>query len=121
MGFNDQSEDRSRRRQRPHSSLSKTPYLGVDALQGVPIRCQFCSSQSFRRSTLRAEDFSQLFLMRYPVRCLRCSQRQGVSFTIAGISLSSKIKPKRPGRNTPIPGAWNEPTEHAASPDPQEN
>ena len=31
--------------------------------------------------------------MRYPVRCLRCSQRQLVSFTLAGISLASHVRP----------------------------
>ena len=56
---------------------------------GVPIRCQFCIGQKFRRSRLRSTDIRSLFLMRYPVRCLRCAQRQLVSFTIAGISLAS--------------------------------
>ncbi len=96
-----------RTRQRP--SQPKTPYLGDNALKGVPIQCQYCSGQSFRRSSLRGEDFTQILLMRYPVRCLRCSQRQGVSFTIAGISLSSKIRPTRPNRGTPVTGAWSEP------------
>jgi hypothetical protein len=117
MAFEDHYGDRPRRRQRPHSSLSKNPLLGVDAFKGVPIQCQFCSGQSFRRSTLRGEDFTQLLLMRYPVRCLRCSQRQSVSFTVAGISLSSKIKPKRPDRNNPAAGSWTEPAEQAASQD----
>ena len=121
MAFKKSYDDRPRRRQRPQSSHSTTPYLGVNALHGVPIQCQFCSGQDFRRSTLRGEDFTQLLLMRYPVRCLRCSQRQGVSFTVAGLSLSSKIKPKRPDRNTPLPGAWVEPGEQAAPPDSQDN
>ena len=66
---------------------------------GVPIRCQFCVGQKFRRSRLRSDDFKSLFLMRYPVRCLRCSQRQLVSFTIAGISLGSNIRPQRKRRS----------------------
>ncbi|MDQ2833242.1 MAG: hypothetical protein M3Y50_05725 [Acidobacteriota bacterium] len=95
-----------RTRQPPQT---KTPYLGENALRGVPIRCQYCSGQSFRRSTLRGEDFPQLLLMRYPVRCLRCSQRQGVSFTVAGVSISSKVRPSRAKRGTPVTGAWSEP------------
>lgn len=96
-------------RTRQPPSQTKTPYLGENALQGVPIQCQYCSGQSFRRSSLRGEDFTQILLMRYPVRCLRCSQRQGVSFTVAGISLSSKVRPSRPKRGTPLTGAWSEP------------
>ena len=66
---------------------------------GVPVRCQFCIGQSFRRSRLRADDLRSLFLMRYPVRCLRCSQRQLVSFTLAGISLASHVRPQRKRRS----------------------
>ncbi len=66
---------------------------------GVAIRCQFCVGQRFRRSRLRGEDFKGLLLMRYPVRCLRCSQRQLVSFTIAGISLGSHVRPQRKRRS----------------------
>jgi DNA-directed RNA polymerase subunit RPC12/RpoP len=99
-----------RRKQRAHSSFSSEPYLGAQASNGVPIQCQYCSGQTFRRSTLRSQDFTDLFLMRYPVRCLRCSQRQMVSFTIASLSLSSSIKPKRkPGANEQS-SHWREPS-----------
>ena len=108
MKFRSDSDTSSRYRERSHSSHSRTPYLGVNALNGVPLQCQFCSGQLFRRSSLRSEDLYQILLMRYPVRCLRCSQRQMVSFTIAGISLSSKIKPKRKARGTST--GWTEPT-----------
>ncbi len=67
----------------------------IEDRSGVPIRCQYCIGQSFRRSRLRSNDFRSLILMRYPVRCLRCSQRQLVSFTIAGISLASHVRPQR--------------------------
>ena len=62
---------------------------------GIPIQCQFCVGRAFRRSRLRSSDLSQLFLMRYPVRCLRCSQRQMVSFTVAGISIPSHVRHKQ--------------------------
>ena len=61
------------------------------AASGVPIQCQFCVGQRFRRSRLRAADIKHLLLMRYPVRCLFCNQRQMVSFTVAGVSLPSHV------------------------------
>jgi hypothetical protein len=100
-----------RSHQRPHSSYNDDAYRDVPLSSGVPLRCQFCSGQTFRRSTLRLADFTQLLLMRYPVRCLRCSQRQMVSFTVAGISISSSVKPQRPGHTHKN---WTEP----ATPDP---
>ena len=77
----------------PSASLDEIPS------GGMPIRCQYCSGQSFRRSRVRSGDFRQMFLMRYPVRCLRCSTRQMVSFTVASISISSLIKHTRPVRS----------------------
>lgn len=69
------------------------------AAGGIPIQCQFCVGRNFRRSRWRKADMKQLLLMRYPVRCLRCSQRQWVSFSVAGISLPSHLKhvPERAG------------------------
>src|SRR6202011_304832 len=107
-----------RRRKDPHSSHRHTPYLGLDPRNGVPIQCQFCSGQAFRRSTLRSDDFTQIFLMRYPVRCLRCSQRQLVSFTIASLSLSSSIKPRRKQRPVDTPTRWIDFTKHPDAPNP---
>lgn len=66
---------------------------------GISIQCQFCVGRNFRRSRWRKGDIKHLLLMRYPVRCLRCSQRQWVSFSVAGISLPSHVKhvPERAG------------------------
>jgi hypothetical protein len=80
--------------QRPHSPYNDAP-SELSAVNGSFLRCQHCSGQTFRRSSLRAADFGHLFLMRYPVRCLRCSQRQMVSFTVAGISTSSSSRPQK--------------------------
>jgi hypothetical protein len=85
-----------RKRDHSHATPDTAIYREIPAANGVPLRCQYCSGQTFRRSTLRPTDFTQILLMRYPVRCLRCSQRQMVSFTVAGISLSSSVKPIRP-------------------------
>ncbi len=83
----------------------------VEERGGVPIRCQYCIGQKFRRSRLRAEDVRSLLLMRYPVRCLRCSQRQLVSFTIAGISLASHVRPQRKRRSLQQKAGARRPTD----------
>jgi hypothetical protein len=103
--------------ERPRSSYNDIPVVGRRSRSGVVIQCQFCPGQAFRRSTLRSEDFRELFLMRYPVRCLRCSQRQLVSFAIASISLPSNVKHPRHAR-TEQSGtkSWKEPTQ-ARSPE----
>jgi hypothetical protein len=118
MKSSDEFGSRRRRKERPHSSHSHTPYLGLDPLHGVPIQCQFCSGQTFRRSTLRGDDFTEILLMRYPVRCLRCGQRQLVSFTVASLSLSSSIKPRRRHRPTDPSARWIDFTKHPDAPNP---
>jgi DNA-directed RNA polymerase subunit RPC12/RpoP len=102
-----------RGRQRAHSSHNRAIYDDISSGNGVPIRCQHCSHQSFRRSSLRATDFSQIFFMRYPVRCLRCGQRQMVSFTVAGISLPSSTKPQK--FEVPTSKHWTEPPGDSSS------
>ncbi len=106
-------------RRRPHSSSHhRTPYLGLDPYNGVPIQCQFCSGKSFRRSTLRGEDFPQILFMRYPVRCLRCGQRQMVSYTIASLAVSSSVKPRRRHRPVDPSKRWVDFTRHPDAPNP---
>ncbi len=46
MKFKNKFEPTRKRRERPHSS-HKTPYLGQDPYNGVPVQCQFCSGQDF--------------------------------------------------------------------------
>jgi hypothetical protein len=110
MRFEEEFGQQSRRKDRPRTPKSRTSYFGAEARKGVPIQCQYCSGQTFRRSTLRTEDLTEIFFMRYPVRCLRCSQRQMVSFTIASLSLSSSIKPKRRARTLDATSHWKEPS-----------
>jgi hypothetical protein len=105
---------RRERRQSPH----KTPYLGLDPYHGVAIQCQFCSGQDFRRSTLRAEDFGEILFMRYPVRCLRCGQRQMVSYTVASLAISSSVKPRRRHRPVDPSKRWIDFTKHPDAPNP---
>jgi hypothetical protein len=117
MKFKNEYDSHRRKKERPHSSHS-VPYLGLDPYHGVSIQCQFCSGQEFRRSTLRSDDFSQILLMRYPVRCLRCGQRQMVSYTVASLSLSSSIKPRRRHRPVDPSRRWIDFTKHPDAPNP---
>jgi DNA-directed RNA polymerase subunit RPC12/RpoP len=117
MRFSINNSDSSSRRRR--SSHEREPFFGVDPQNGTPIRCQYCTGQSFRRSSLRSQDLTEILLMRYPVRCLRCSQRQLVSFTVAALSISSSIKiNKRRSRNT-LPAHWKDPFKDSGSHQPQ--
>jgi hypothetical protein len=118
MKFENEYEGARRRRHGPHSSDKRIPYLGLDPYHGVPIHCQFCSGQEFRRSTLRGEDFSEILFMRYPVRCLRCGQRQLASFTVASLAVSSRIKPRRRHRPVDPSKRWIDFTRHPDAPNP---
>jgi DNA-directed RNA polymerase subunit RPC12/RpoP len=109
--------DSSRRRRR--SSHEREPFFGVNPQNGVPIQCQYCSGQSFRRSSLRSQDLTEILLMRYPVRCLRCSQRQLVSFTVAGLSISSSIKINKRRHRSSLPEHWKDPFKDGGSKQPQ--
>jgi hypothetical protein len=116
MNFKKNSRHSHRRKDRSHSA--RTPYLGLDPRNGVPIQCQFCSGRSFRRSSLRGDDFTQILMMRYPVRCLRCNQRQLVSFTVASLSLSSSERPRRRHRPVDPSARWIDFTRHPDLPKP---
>jgi hypothetical protein len=120
MKFENEYESDRKRRHRRHSSPKPTPYLGLDPYNGVPIQCQFCSGKDFRRSSLRSEDFSEILLMRYPVRCLRCGQRQMVSYTVASLALSSSIRPRRRHRPVDPSKRWIDFTRHPDVPNPLE-
>jgi hypothetical protein len=81
----------------------------------TPARCQFCPGRAFRRSRLRFSDVPSLLLMRYPVRCMLCSKRQLVTFTTAGLSVSSSVKQlKTRDRAQEWSGA--DPSAHVAEP-----
>ena len=105
----------SRRAMRPHSSHDETLYA-TNTGSGIAIQCRFCPGQSFRRSRVRLEDAKQIFLMRYPVRCLRCGQRQTVSFTVAGISVPSHVKQRRARQMVKEQPNWTGPLKESLRP-----
>ncbi len=81
----------------PHSAMEPQPNREETALghahsAGLPVQCQFCVGREFRRSRLRVADVKQILSLRYPVRCLRCNQRQMVSFSVAGLSLPAHTR-----------------------------
>jgi hypothetical protein len=100
---------------RPHSPYDEALYAASHVGSGVSIQCQYCPGQTFRRSRLRAQDLKHLFFMRYPVRCLRCGQRQTVSFTVAGISVPSHVKQRR-ARTLGEQKHWAEPMKASLKP-----
>jgi DNA-directed RNA polymerase subunit RPC12/RpoP len=120
MSQSDQIDRSARSEHGARPSQNQTIYSDASATSGVPIRCQYCSYQNFRRSSLRATDLTQILLMRYPVRCMRCGQRQMVSFTVAGLSLPPSSKPHR-SFETPVSKHWTEPNSNSAPPDPRRN
>lgn len=79
----------------PGATATEEPLASEEIHSGIPIQCKFCVGDKFRRSRVRAGDLKYILLMRYPVRCLRCSQRQWLSFTIAAISVPSHIRHKQ--------------------------
>jgi hypothetical protein len=94
--------------------LQKREAIPQDQLDDpLDIRCQFCPGQTFRRSRLRARDIFPILMMRYPARCIRCGQRQAVSFLVAGVAVPSNVKQARVQRNT---ATWKDWTGKDATP-----
>lgn len=77
------------------------------------MKCLYCSSTTFRRSKMREIDVLHLALLEYPVRCLRCSQRQYVPFIMAALSVSSRVRHPSLPRAHETWGAWTGGTEQS--------
>ncbi len=54
------------------------------------VKCQFCTSTTFRRSKLREGDMAYLASLKYPVRCVRCNLREFVPLLSALFARSSR-------------------------------
>ncbi|MEZ2347861.1 hypothetical protein [Terriglobus sp. RCC_193] len=61
----------------------------IELKQGV-VACPFCGNPQFRRSRLRFSDLLEILMLRYPVRCTRCAQRQFTDIYVAMMSYPPK-------------------------------
>jgi hypothetical protein len=112
------SNRQARTSTRPHASHDDGIYEAAKSSGGVALQCKYCPGQSFRRSRLHFDDLKLLFFMRYPVRCLRCGQRQTASFTVAGISVPSHVKQRRARREVQEATHWSGPIKDSLKPKP---
>ena len=81
------------------------PTMSVEA--GV-IGCSFCTNSTFRRSRVRFHDLRELLLLRYPMRCMRCNQRQYGYFLTAAMALPPRSQGVRVARGKETWKAWTE-------------
>ncbi len=72
------------------------------------IACSFCGNNRFRRSRLRFHDLKELVLLRFPLRCTRCSQRQYNDFAIAWLSYPPKSHGPRLAQGSETWQSWTE-------------
>jgi len=65
--------------------------------------CPWCKSPNIRTSRFRRRDLPLLFLLRYPIRCLNCNERDYMSFSVAW-RLHQAETARNAGRpSTPLP------------------
>ncbi|WP_419805352.1 hypothetical protein [Terriglobus sp.] len=72
------------------------------------IGCAFCTNTKFRRSRVRIHDLRELLLLRYPMRCMRCNQRQYGYFLTAALALPPRSQSARVARGNETWKAWTE-------------
>ncbi len=83
-------------------AYSETPV--VDEQSGRT--CTFCGNAGFRRSRLRFTDLLQLVMLKFPVRCTRCGQRQYVAYGVASVAQPAKAQSAGPSPDKP--GSWKQ-------------
>ena len=93
------------------------PYSAMPTMSVEPgvIGCIFCANTKFRRSRVRIHDLRELMLLRYPLRCMRCNQRQYGYFLTAGMALPPRSQSTRVARGKETWKAWTE-TEMSGQP-----
>ena len=70
------------------------------------VGCPFCGNAQFRRSRLRFTDLAEVLMLRYPVRCTRCSQRQFTDLYIAMMAYPPKYRGSRAAQNQDSWKSW---------------
>jgi hypothetical protein len=91
------------------TSQKSEPYAGQHGC------CRFCKSRRFIRSSLRGVDVFSIFLLRYPVRCLRCRQRQFTDFLTASLSLAAGSPVYSSQKKRENWGAWTSGSDREAA------
>ena len=86
------------------------PYSAAPTMDVAPgvIGCLFCANTKFRRSRVRIHDLRELLLLRYPMRCMRCNQRQYGYFLTAGMALPPRSQGARLAHGKETWKAWTE-------------
>lgn len=79
------------------------------------VGCPFCGNAHFRRSRLRLRDLAEVLMLRYPVRCTRCSQRQFTDLYIAMLSASPKFRGEKPAQGQDSWKSWTGQTAYSPS------
>jgi hypothetical protein len=79
----------------------------IELPDGV-IGCGFCGNTKFRRSRVRIHDVGELLMLRYPLRCTRCNQRQYSYFVTAAYALPPRSHVARVDRGRDTWKAWTE-------------
>ena len=79
----------------------------LDIPEGV-IACQFCAFTRFRRSRVRLGDLSEFALLRMPVRCMRCNQRQYQSVLTTALAVGPKSHGPRLAKGNDTWKNWTE-------------
>ncbi len=82
----------------------------VVELRPGTVACPYCGNPHFRRSRPRLGDLFELLLLRYPVRCTRCSQRQFVEISIAMLSYPPRHIGPRTSQGSDTWKSWTEPS-----------
>jgi hypothetical protein len=85
----------------------------VVALREGELACEFCGYNRFRRSRTRFRDLMELLMMRYPVRCMRCGQRQYFELTFALLAHAPKAQVERVAEGTDTWQNWTQATGEA--------
>lgn len=79
------------------------------------VGCPFCGNGQFRRSRLRFTDLAEMLMLRYPVRCTRCSQRQFTDLYIAMMSYAPKYRGEKLTQGQDSWKSWTGQTSHSQS------
>lgn len=69
------------------------PYAEQSPVLDIPsgvVACLFCGNTRFRRSRVRLSDMLEALLLRFPLRCMRCNQRQYGSYLTASIATGTR-------------------------------